>query len=116
MVSVSLPIEWLVHQMSSGSMLRRSNWQLRARGAPISCIYPNALWVLLLKLLCSVGVPQFGLLVSQAAINAEKERLAGVRVREDSTLAQEAAQISGQQVPGIASLEELLRRPHVHYR
>ncbi|CAL8463849.1 g3383 [Coccomyxa elongata] len=52
----------------------------------------------------------------QAAIDAEKERLASVRVREDSALAQEAAHISGQQVPGIASLEELLRRPHVHYR
>lgn len=54
--------------------------------------------------------------MKQAAINAEKERLASVRVREDSTLAQEAAQISGQQVPSVASLEELLRRPHVHYR
>ena len=51
----------------------------------------------------------------QAAIDVEKERLAAVRVREDSSLAQAAAEISGQQVPSIASLEELLRRPHVHY-
>ena len=61
-------------------------------------------------------ISSLGVLVKQAAINAEKERLASVRVREDSALAQEAALISGQQAPGIASLEELLRRPHVHYR
>ena len=54
-------------------------------------------------------------MLEQAAIDVEKERLAAVRVREDSSLAQEAAEKSGQQVPSIASLEELLRRPHVHY-
>lgn len=52
----------------------------------------------------------------QAAVDAEKERLAAVRVREDSELALQAAAISGQQVPATATLEELLRRPHVHYR
>lgn len=57
-----------------------------------------------------------GCALSQAAIDVEKQRLASVRVRKDSGLAQEAGLISGQQVPSIASLEELLRRPHVHYK
>ena len=52
----------------------------------------------------------------QAAVQQEKQRLASVRVKEDSALAAEVASISGQQVPGAATLEELLRRPHVHYR
>ena len=52
----------------------------------------------------------------QDAIHKEKERLASVRVKEDCALAAEVASISGQQVPGAATLEELLRRPHVHYR
>ena len=37
-------------------------------------------------------------------------------MKEDSALAAEVASISGQQVPAAATLEELLRRPHVHYR
>ncbi len=53
---------------------------------------------------------------AQAAVQQEKQRLASVRVKEDSPLAAEVASISGQQVPGAATLEELLRRPHVHYR
>ena len=52
----------------------------------------------------------------QAAVQQEKQRLASMRVKEDSALAAEVASISGQQVPGAATLEELLRRPHVHYR
>jgi tRNA U34 5-carboxymethylaminomethyl modifying enzyme MnmG/GidA len=55
-------------------------------------------------------------LCAQAAIDVEMERLRSVRVRGDSSLAQEAASISGQQVPQAVTLEELLRRPHVHYR
>ena len=53
---------------------------------------------------------------AQIAIQQEKTRLATVRVKEDSELAAEVASISGQQVPAAATLEELLRRPHVHYR
>ena len=52
----------------------------------------------------------------QGAVQKEKARLASVRVKEDSALAAEVASVSGQQVPGAATLEELLRRPHVHYR
>jgi len=52
----------------------------------------------------------------QSAVQKEKVRLASVRVKEDSALAAEVASVSGQQVPGAATLEELLRRPHVHYR
>ena len=53
---------------------------------------------------------------AQSAIHQERERLLSVRVKEDSALAAEVASISGQQVPAAATLEELLRRPHVHYR
>ena len=52
----------------------------------------------------------------QTAVQKEKVRLASVRVKEDCALAAEVASVSGQQVPGAATLEELLRRPHVHYR
>ena len=52
----------------------------------------------------------------QSAVHKERERLVSVRVKEDCALAAEVASISGQQVPGAATLEELLRRPHVHYR
>ena len=52
----------------------------------------------------------------QSAIQQEKTRLSSVRVKEDSALAAEVASISGQQLPAAATLEELLRRPHVHYR
>ena len=52
----------------------------------------------------------------QSAVQTEKERLASVRVKEDCALAAEVASVSGQQVPGAATLEELIRRPHVHYR
>ena len=53
---------------------------------------------------------------AQTAIQQERTRLSSVRVKEDSELAAEVASISGQQVPAAATLEELLRRPHVHYR
>lgn len=67
---------------------------------------------------CSLSfrVSRSRVLQLQAAVDSEKARLAGVRVREDSGLAAEAAAISGQAVPGAATLEELLRRPHVHFR
>ena len=49
-------------------------------------------------------------------MDAEKERLAAVRVRGNDAFAAEVASISEQQVPEAgATLEELLRRPHVHY-
>lgn len=51
----------------------------------------------------------------QARIQAESRRLAAIRVHPTHPLAVDAATISGQNVPGHASLEELLRRPHVHY-
>ncbi len=57
-----------------------------------------------------------GLCGAQARIAEEKQRLAAVRVREDSDLARAAGAISGQAVPAAATLEELLRRPHVHHR
>jgi len=57
-----------------------------------------------------------GLRGAQARIAEEKQRLAAVRVREDSDLARAAGAISGQAVPAAATLEELLRRPHVHHR
>lgn len=53
--------------------------------------------------------------LSQARIQAETRRLAAVRVQPHHPLALDAAACSGQNVPGLASLEELLRRPHVHY-
>lgn len=56
------------------------------------------------------------LLGAQARIDAEKERLAKTRVRDDSPVARAAEAVSGQGVPELATLEELLRRPHVHYR
>ncbi len=51
----------------------------------------------------------------QARIAAEKQRLATTRIQPTHPFATEAAQHSGQNVPGPATLEELLRRPHVHY-
>ncbi|KXZ56465.1 hypothetical protein GPECTOR_1g416 [Gonium pectorale] len=52
----------------------------------------------------------------QDRIQAEKARLAATRVRPDSPVAAAAAAASGHAVPGSPTLEELLRRPHVHYR
>ncbi|KAG2440518.1 hypothetical protein HYH02_010396 [Chlamydomonas schloesseri] len=51
----------------------------------------------------------------QARIEAEKARLVATRVRADSPVAAEAGALSGHAVPGSPTLEELLRRPHVHY-
>eukprot|EP00877_Chromochloris_zofingiensis_P008969 jgi/Chrzof1/4325/Cz14g08280.t1 len=51
----------------------------------------------------------------QACIEAEKVRLASTRVSEDSPLAEAVASTSGQQVVRSTTLEELVRRPHVHY-
>ena len=52
----------------------------------------------------------------QERISAEKQRLASVRVRETSDVARAAEALSGQAVSAAPTLEELLRRPHVHYR
>jgi hypothetical protein len=51
----------------------------------------------------------------QAKVEAEKARLLAVRVPESSALAQDVAAVSGQKVVRSSTLEELLRRPHVHY-
>ncbi|EFJ44771.1 hypothetical protein VOLCADRAFT_121255 [Volvox carteri f. nagariensis] len=51
----------------------------------------------------------------QARIEAEKARLAACRIRADSEAALAAAALSGHAVPSSLTLEELLRRPHVHY-
>lgn len=52
----------------------------------------------------------------QERITSEKQRLASVRVRETSDVARAAEALSGQAVSAAPTLEELLRRPHVHYR
>ena len=52
----------------------------------------------------------------QERITSEKQRLASVRVRETSNVARAAEALSGQAVSAAPTLEELLRRPHVHYR
>lgn len=52
----------------------------------------------------------------QERISSEKQRLASVRVRETSDVARAAETLSGQAVSSAPTLEELLRRPHVHYR
>lgn len=51
----------------------------------------------------------------QARIDAEKARLASTRVTEASPLAAAVAEASGQALQRAATLEELLRRPHVHH-
>lgn len=54
-------------------------------------------------------------LLLQERIEAEKQRLASFRVQPDTPVAQAAATVSGQPVTGVISLEDILRRPHVHY-
>lgn len=46
----------------------------------------------------------------------EHKRLARVRVPEGSPIANEASQVNGHAIVRATTLEELLRRPHVHYR
>lgn len=45
----------------------------------------------------------------------ERQRLASVRLPPADPLVQAASVTSGQPVTGVISLEEVLRRPHVHY-
>ena len=45
----------------------------------------------------------------------ERQRLASIRVQPDAPVAVAAAATSGQPVSIASSLEEILRRPHVHY-
>jgi hypothetical protein len=52
----------------------------------------------------------------QARIEAEASRLAATRVPETHPAAEAAVKLSGQPVVRASTLEELLRRPHVHYR
>jgi len=51
----------------------------------------------------------------KARIAEERKRLAGIRLPETAAAAVEASQLSGQAVLRATTLEELLRRPHVHY-
>eukprot|EP00879_Flechtneria_rotunda_P017653 GHRR01018505.1.p1 GENE.GHRR01018505.1~~GHRR01018505.1.p1 ORF type:complete len:564 (+),score=172.64 GHRR01018505.1:460-2151(+) len=52
----------------------------------------------------------------QARIEAEKARLASTRINESSPLAAAVAAASGQGIQRSATLEELLRRPHIHHK
>lgn len=51
----------------------------------------------------------------QSRMEAEKTRLAACRIRADSPAARDAGELSGHAVSASLTLEELLRRPHVHY-
>lgn len=51
----------------------------------------------------------------QARIESERARLEGVRVPPQHLLAAAAEAVSGQAVPAVVTLADLLRRPHVHY-
>lgn len=51
----------------------------------------------------------------QERLSKEKQRLANTRVQPSSTVALETALLSKQPVSNVISLEEILRRPHVHY-
>jgi tRNA uridine 5-carboxymethylaminomethyl modification enzyme len=55
------------------------------------------------------------LLHRQERIAVEKQRLASIRLPPADPLVQAASATSGQPVTGVISLEEVLRRPHVHY-
>ncbi|GAX75540.1 hypothetical protein CEUSTIGMA_g2983.t1 [Chlamydomonas eustigma] len=50
-----------------------------------------------------------------ARIAAERQRLSLHRVLDDHPLAQMTVQLTGQNVSRSSTLEELLRRPHLHY-
>lgn len=49
-------------------------------------------------------------------MQAERARLGAVRIPESAGAAVEAERVGGQAVGRAVTLEELLRRPHVHYR
>ena len=51
----------------------------------------------------------------QERIEEERRRLGSTRVQADAAVAVAAAALSGQPVTNVISLEDLLRRPHVHY-
>lgn len=52
----------------------------------------------------------------RARIAAESVRLASKRVSKDSDVAVAVSTISGQPITSSITLQELLRRPHLHYR
>ena len=49
-------------------------------------------------------------------MDAEYERLASVRLPLSHPLSEAAVQLSGQGIVGKASLDDLIKRAHVHYR
>jgi len=61
------------------------------------------------------STPATCLQAKQARIDAERQRLEGLRLTPDHPLSQAAEAVSGQKVPGLVTLADLLRRPHVHY-
>ena len=48
-------------------------------------------------------------------IENEKKRLNSTRIQPDTNIAGDVSSISGQAVPSVCTLADLLRRPHVHY-
>ena len=48
-------------------------------------------------------------------IDKEQRRLESLRVQPDSEIALAVSSVSGQAVPSVSSLADLLRRPHVHF-
>ena len=65
--------------------------------------------------LCLSPPPHTAPQEKQARIDAERLRLEGVRLPAGHPLAAAAEEVSGQRVPALATLADLLRRPHVHY-
>lgn len=61
---------------------------------------------------CPLAAP---LQEKQARIEAERARLEATRLPPDHPLAAAAEAVSGQRVPAVVTLADLLRRPHVHY-
>lgn len=60
--------------------------------------------------------PPRALQEKQARIDGERQRLEAVRVPAEHPLVAAAEAVSGQKVPPVVTLADLLRRPHVHYR
>lgn len=51
----------------------------------------------------------------QSRLDAEEKRLRKTRCQENEPISNESLQLSGHKVKGSCSLEDLLKRPHVHY-
>ena len=52
----------------------------------------------------------------KSRMDAEAQRLASTRLAATHPLSEAAVQLSGQGIVGKASLDDLLKRAHVHYR